>query len=79
VNLALALAGNDKQVMLLDADLGLANIDATRAAFTHNLSHVLNGGDRGRSLSGPGGCQDRSRRHRELKDDATHPRVSMPA
>jgi flagellar biosynthesis protein FlhG len=44
INLALALAGNHKQVMLLDADLGLANIDVLLGLHpTYNLTHVLNG------------------------------------
>lgn len=44
VNLAMALAQQRKQVMLMDADLGLANIDVLlglRAPY--NLSHVLSG------------------------------------
>lgn len=44
VNVALALAAAGKQVMLLDADLGLANVDlllGLRAQW--NLSHVING------------------------------------
>ncbi len=44
VNLALAMVAEGKQVMLLDADLGLANVDimlGLRPQF--NLSHVING------------------------------------
>jgi flagellar biosynthesis protein FlhG len=44
VNLAVALAANDKDVMLLDADLGLANIDVLLGLQPQfNLSHVLSG------------------------------------
>lgn len=44
VNLAMALALNHKQVMVLDADLGLANIDVLLGLHpTYNLSHVLRG------------------------------------
>ncbi|MEJ2059508.1 MAG: MinD/ParA family protein [Gammaproteobacteria bacterium] len=44
VNLAVALAGQGKQVMLLDADLGLANIDVVLGLQPRaNLSHVLSG------------------------------------
>lgn len=44
VNLSLALAQTGKKVMLLDADLGLANVDlmlGLKSPF--NLSHVING------------------------------------
>ena len=44
VNLSLALAAAGKQVILMDADLGLANVDlllGLRAPW--NLSHVING------------------------------------
>lgn len=44
VNLSLALAAAGKQVILMDADLGLANVDlllGLRAQW--NLSHVING------------------------------------
>jgi len=60
VNLALALAQRDKQVLLLDADLGLANVDVLLGLRpVYNLSHVLNGE---RSLeeiivTGPGGLR----------------------
>lgn len=44
VNLAVALAQQDKNVMLLDADLGLANIDIMLGLHTkYNLSHVIQG------------------------------------
>lgn len=44
VNLALALAGSGKNVMLMDADLGLANVDLLLGLRAqHNLSHVING------------------------------------
>lgn len=44
VNLAVALALNNKQVMILDADLGLANVDVMLGLHPpYNLSHVLNG------------------------------------
>lgn len=44
VNLAVALAQLDKNVMLMDADLGLANIDIMLGLHTkYNLSHVVQG------------------------------------
>lgn len=44
VNLAVALAGAGRSVMLLDADLGLANIDVLLGLQPGgNLSHVLDG------------------------------------
>jgi flagellar biosynthesis protein FlhG len=44
VNLALAMINEGKKVMLLDADMGLANIDVLLGVHpTYNLSHVLNG------------------------------------
>ncbi len=44
VNLSLALAAAGKQVMLLDADLGLANVDLLLGLQSKwNLSHVING------------------------------------
>ncbi len=44
VNLAVALADMGKRVMLLDADLGLANIDVMLGLHPeYDLSHVLNG------------------------------------
>lgn len=44
VNLGVALASQGKQVLLLDADLGLANIDVMLGLHPqYNLLHVLNG------------------------------------
>ena len=44
VNLATAMAQGGKQVMLLDADLGLANVDVLLGLQpAYNLSHVLSG------------------------------------
>ncbi|MGX5173508.1 MinD/ParA family protein [Aliikangiella sp. IMCC44653] len=44
VNLAVALSQLGHKVMLLDADLGLANVDVMLGLHTkHNLSHVLRG------------------------------------
>jgi len=44
VNLAVALAQLNKKVMVLDADLGLANIDIMLGLHTkYNLSHVIQG------------------------------------
>jgi flagellar biosynthesis protein FlhG len=44
VNLGLALSASGQQVMLLDGDLGLANIDvALGLAPRYNLSHVMSG------------------------------------
>lgn len=44
VNLAVALAQMNKKVMLLDADLGLANVDIMLGLHTkYNLSHVTQG------------------------------------
>jgi flagellar biosynthesis protein FlhG len=44
VNLAVALAQLDKKVMLLDADLGLANLDIMLGLHAkYNLSHVVQG------------------------------------
>ncbi|ARG97961.1 MinD/ParA family protein [Legionella micdadei] len=44
VNLALALAQREKNVLLLDADLGLANIDVMLGLHAkYNLSHVVQG------------------------------------
>jgi flagellar biosynthesis protein FlhG len=60
VNLALALLAEGKKVMLLDADLGLANVDIMLGLHPqYNLSHVINGE---RTLEeiivdGPGGLQ----------------------
>lgn len=44
VNLGTALAETGKEVMLLDADLGLANVDVMLGLQPqYNLSHVING------------------------------------
>jgi len=44
VNLSIALAARKKNVLLLDADLGMANIDVLLGLRPeHNLSHVING------------------------------------
>ena len=44
VNLAVAMARAGRSVMLLDADLGLANVDVLLGLQAHaNLSHVLDG------------------------------------
>lgn len=44
INLALSLAKQDKRVLLLDADLGLANIDILLGLHPkHNISHVIEG------------------------------------
>ena len=44
VNLSVALAQSNKNVMLLDADLGLANIDVLLGLHSHyDLSHVIGG------------------------------------
>lgn len=44
VNLALALADNGKKVLLMDADLGLANVDVMLGLRpVYNLSHVIQG------------------------------------
>ncbi|HPF37249.1 MAG TPA: MinD/ParA family protein [Phycisphaerae bacterium] len=44
VNLALTLAGRGRRVILIDADLGTANIDvAMNVSTTHDLSHVIRG------------------------------------
>ncbi len=60
VNLAVALADMGKRVMLLDADLGLANIDVVLGLHPkYDLSHVLRG-ERGLEevvVTGPSGIQ----------------------
>lgn len=44
VNLALAMVAEGKKVMLMDADLGLANVDIMLGLRPeYNLSHVING------------------------------------
>lgn len=60
VNLGIALAQEGKEVMLLDADFGLANVDVMLGLHpTYNLSHVING-DRSLEeviVSGPSGLR----------------------
>jgi flagellar biosynthesis protein FlhG len=44
VNLALSMVGEGKEVMLMDADLGLANVDVLLGLKpAYNLSHVVSG------------------------------------
>lgn len=44
VNLAISLAGGGKEVMLMDADLGLANVDVLLGLNpAYDLSHVISG------------------------------------
>ncbi len=60
VNLAIALASLGREVMLLDADLGLANVDVLLGLSpTYNLSHVLAGqcGLEEVLITGPGGIR----------------------
>jgi flagellar biosynthesis protein FlhG len=55
VNLAVALALRNKQVLLMDADLGLANVDVLLGLNpAHNLAHVLNGERRLEQIILPG-------------------------
>jgi len=60
VNLGIALAQEGKEVMLMDADFGLANVDVMLGLHpTYNLSHVING-DRTLEeviVSGPSGLR----------------------
>src|SRR3972149_2089362 len=58
VNLAIALAGRGQKVVLVDADLGLANVDVICDLDPrYNLSHVVRGLKRlaGVVVDGPGG------------------------
>lgn len=60
VNMAIALQRAGNRVLLLDADLGLANVDVMLGLYArHNLSHVLSGEKRiGEILiEGPAGIQ----------------------
>ncbi|MEX0615060.1 MAG: P-loop NTPase, partial [Methylophaga sp.] len=60
VNLGVALASQGKQVVLLDADLGLANIDVMLGLHPQfNLLHVLEGTKTLREIlvEGPAGMQ----------------------
>lgn len=60
VNLAIALSRQQKSVMLLDADLGLANVDVLLGLHpTYNLAHVISGERTLEEiiLTGPGGIR----------------------
>jgi flagellar biosynthesis protein FlhG len=60
VGLSLALAGNGYKVMLLDADMGLANVDVVLGLVPkYNLSHVFSGEKHLHEIlqNGPGGLQ----------------------
>ncbi len=57
VNLAIALAEQNKQVMLLDADLGIGNVDILLGLHPkYNLSHVLRGDCSLNDILLPGPC-----------------------
>lgn len=60
INLAMALAAQDRRVVLMDADLGLANIDVLLGLqVERNLAHVMNGSCTLDDilLDGPGGIK----------------------
>ncbi len=60
VNLAISMANRNQRVMLMDADLGLANVDVLLGLHpTANLSHVISGECALEDilLDGPGGIQ----------------------
>lgn len=60
VNLAMAMAARDKKVMLMDADLGLANLDVLLGLHPEaNLHHVIKGERTLEEiiLDGPGGIK----------------------
>lgn len=60
VNLAIALAARGKRVILLDADLGLANVEVLMGLNSmYNIEHVIEGERRMRDIlvRGPGGIQ----------------------
>ncbi len=60
VNLAIALAGQGKRVILLDADLGLANVEVLLGLNSlYNLQHVIDGekGIMQILVQGPGGIR----------------------
>jgi len=60
LNLSIALSELGQEVMLLDADLGLANVDVLLGLRpTHNLAHVLDGSVELANivLEGPGGVR----------------------
>ena len=60
VNLALALANEGKEIMLMDADFGLANIDVLLGVHPkYNLQHVISGEHNLEDImvEGPGGIR----------------------
>ncbi|HOF39281.1 MAG TPA: P-loop NTPase [Candidatus Hydrogenedentes bacterium] len=60
VNLSIALAMRGKEVVVLDADLGLANVEVLLGLNSlHNLQHVINGERRMPEIlaEGPGGIK----------------------
>jgi flagellar biosynthesis protein FlhG len=60
VNLAVAMAAEGKKVMVMDADLGLANVDIMLGLHPqYNLSHVISGERTLEEIivTGPGGVQ----------------------
>lgn len=60
VNLAIALASQSRRVMLMDADLGLANVDVHLGLHpAYNLSHLISGEHSLEKIivSGPGGIK----------------------
>lgn len=60
VNLAIALAAQDKRVVVLDADLGLANVEVLMGLNSfHNLQHVIDGEKKIMQIlvKGPGGIE----------------------
>lgn len=60
VNLAIALAGMGARVVVLDADLGLANVEVLLGLNSlHNLQHVINGEKTIAQIlvKGPGGIE----------------------
>lgn len=59
-NLAICLAGLNKRVLLLDADISLANVDVVMdIRRKYDISHVISGHKRMRDIiqTGPGGVQ----------------------
>jgi flagellar biosynthesis protein FlhG len=59
-NLAISMSKLGKQVMIVDADLGLSNIDALlHLSPNHNIQHLLNGGMKLKDIvvEGPHGIQ----------------------
>lgn len=52
INLSIAMAQAGKEVLVLDADFGLANVDVLLGLHaSHTLSDVLDGGGRSRKSS----------------------------